>query len=233
MNDYLLFIDTEASGLPKNWSEPLTDTSNWPNAVQVAWIIYDKDNNEVKRENHYISNNDFTISTDAQRIHGLTPEYLAANGINRVDVLKQLSADLEQYKPLLIGHFLKLDYYVLSADYHRENLPNPMEKLPMFCTMLSSRYLVRNPMPRQMRLDELYGMLFHIDLKDAHHALHDAEATAMCFFELQKSGEINGKLIREQNADAQKWKQPGINAEGCFIPALMLLLTGIVIYLIV
>jgi len=233
VNDYLLFIDTEASGLPKNWSEPLTNVANWPNAVQVAWVIYDKDRNEVKRQNHYISNNDFTISADAQRIHGLTVDFLTANGESRAEVLKKLTADIEQYKPMLVGHFLKLDYYVLSADYNREEMPNPMDKLPMFCTMLSSRYLVRNPMPRQMRLDELYNILFRTELQNSHQAQHDAEATARCFFELQESGEINSKLIREQNADAQKWKEPTINTEGCFLPALMVALTGILIYLLI
>ncbi|PTQ93550.1 DNA polymerase-3 subunit epsilon [Mucilaginibacter yixingensis] len=233
MNDYLLFIDTEASGLPQNWSEPLTNTANWPNAVQVAWVLYDKNRNEVKRQNHYISNNDFTISADAQRIHGLTVDFLATNGESRAEVLKKLTADIEQYKPMLVGHFLKLDYYVLSADYNREEMANPMDKLPMFCTMLSSRYLARNPMPRQMRLDELYSILFRTELQNSHQAQHDAEATARCFFELQESGEINSKLIREQNADAQKWKEPTVNTQGCFIPALMLALTGIIIYLLI
>ncbi len=37
----ILFIDTQTTGLPKNWNAPITDTKNWPRLVQIAWIITD------------------------------------------------------------------------------------------------------------------------------------------------------------------------------------------------
>ena len=36
-----LFIDTETTGLPKEYDAPYTDIDNWPRLVQLAWIVYD------------------------------------------------------------------------------------------------------------------------------------------------------------------------------------------------
>ncbi len=54
MSDYLLFIDTETSGLPKKWGLPYSAKNNWPFSVQIAWVIYTKEGQKVKQENHFI-----------------------------------------------------------------------------------------------------------------------------------------------------------------------------------
>jgi hypothetical protein len=33
---YLIF-DTETTGLPKKWAAPISDTDNWPRAIQIAF----------------------------------------------------------------------------------------------------------------------------------------------------------------------------------------------------
>jgi DNA polymerase III subunit alpha len=38
---YLIF-DTETTGLPQNYSAPLTDFDNWPRCVQLAWQVHDE-----------------------------------------------------------------------------------------------------------------------------------------------------------------------------------------------
>ena len=38
---YLIF-DTETTGLPKNYNAPISDTDNWPRAVQIAWQLHDE-----------------------------------------------------------------------------------------------------------------------------------------------------------------------------------------------
>lgn len=35
-----LFIDTETTGLPKEYDAPYTDIDNWPRLVQLAWIVF-------------------------------------------------------------------------------------------------------------------------------------------------------------------------------------------------
>lgn len=38
-----LFFDTETTGIPRNWRAPVTDLTNWPRIVQVAWLECDED----------------------------------------------------------------------------------------------------------------------------------------------------------------------------------------------
>ena len=198
MNDYLLFIDTEASGLPVNWDLPYSAEGNWPSAVQISWLVYNKEGQEVKREDHYILNTDFVITPNAMKIHGIIPGILAVKCKNRKLVMQLLANDLQQYKPLVIGHFIQLDYHILGADFYRAGIVNPLENLPLFCTMVATTQLIWTPMPHSLLLGDLYAYLFYKPLLNQHNALTDANAAADCFFELMKRGEINEKLIIKQ-----------------------------------
>ena len=37
---YLIF-DTETTGLPRDYSAPITQLDNWPRLVQLAWQLHD------------------------------------------------------------------------------------------------------------------------------------------------------------------------------------------------
>ncbi len=37
-----LFFDTETTGIPKNRKAPISDSTNWPRLVQLAWLITDE-----------------------------------------------------------------------------------------------------------------------------------------------------------------------------------------------
>ena len=190
LKDYLLFIDTEATGLPKKWNLPYSTAGNWPDAVQVSWIMYTKDGQKVKEENHYISNNDTAISPGAFSVHGLTKNFLQQNGMLRKQVLAILSKDMLYYQPMIVGHFTKLDYHIIGMSYFKEGIDNPMEKLSIFCMMKASQDLQQNPNSKFLRLGQLYELLFKHPLLSQHNAIADAAATAKCFFELVKTNEI-------------------------------------------
>ncbi|MEJ7587948.1 MAG: exonuclease domain-containing protein [Ferruginibacter sp.] len=190
MKEYLLFIDTEASGLPKKWEVPYAAAGNWPYAVQVSWLIYSKKGKKISEQNHYINNDDFEISASAMRIHGLSKNFLQQNGISRKDLLCKLSEDIQAYQPMIVGHFMELDYRVIGADYYREGIENPMETSPTFCLMKASQHLQQNPKNKFLRLSDLYRLLFNQPLLAQHNAMADAAATADCFFELVKRNDI-------------------------------------------
>ncbi|WP_242691712.1 3'-5' exonuclease [Desertivirga arenae] len=203
VNQYLLFIDTEASGLPKKWNEPYSKPNNWPNSVQTSWVIFDREGQEIKREDHYIRDQDFKISSSSIKIHGITSDYLATHGKDRREVMQKLYNDLTTYKPLVVGHFMELDYHVLAADFLRSNLANPIEdlKLPAFCTMMATTKFVKNPQRKFMKLGELYDYLFHASLIKPHNAIYDAKATADCFFELLKRGDLSEQEVTSNPLD--------------------------------
>lgn len=207
MRDYLLFLDTEATGLPRKWNLPYTDTVNWPSAVQIAWLIYRKDGTLLKTENHYIRDNDKEIEASSIKIHGITREYLDKYGESRNAIMQLLADDLAKYNPLVIGHFMEFDFHIVSADFYRAALPNPIESLPTFCTMLSTSFYVRDPSVNFLRLGELYTILFNAKLENQHNALVDAKATSECYFELCKRGDITDEKIELQQLQIKNKKE--------------------------
>lgn len=223
MNQYYLFIDSEASGLPVNWALPYSAEGNWPSAVQISWLIYDQDQKFIKKIDHYIKATDFHITASALEVHGLTPDFLNEHGYSRNEVMQLLADDLLQYQPTVIGHFIRLDYHILSADFYRAGITNPLHTLPVFCTMVASRDLTRNTTMRHLRLGELYRILFNRELENQHNALNDARATAESYFELLRTGQITGRDMDRQNADFNPLRYPAPTAKGCVIPVLLML----------
>ncbi len=196
----MLFIDTETTGIPKDWSAPYADNESWPCSVQVAWAIYTREGQEVKTVNYYVRDEDFDISPASIKIHGLTQHFIHANGVRREEALLQLTADLQEYQPLVVAHFMQLDYHMVGVGYHRAGMPNPLLGLPLFCTMLASTKFLLRPHQRFLRLGEMYERLFGTPLEKQHNALIDAQATAKCFFELVRIGDIDDALIEQQEA---------------------------------
>lgn len=226
MNDYLIFIDTEASGLPVNWHLPYSTEGNWPSAVQVSWLIYTRDGQEVKREDHFILNTDFIITPKAMEIHGINPGILAVKGKPRKQIMQLLADDLNKYQPMVVGHFIQLDYHILGADFYRAGIDNPLLNLPVFCTMLATTQLIWTPMPKSLLLGDLYAFLFYKPLLNQHNALTDAEAAAQCYFELLKRGEISEKLILKQQKEAgiKNLENKPVKFFQLFIPLIALIL---------
>jgi DNA polymerase-3 subunit epsilon len=206
VKDYILFIDTETSGLPKKWNKPYSTQGNWPYSIQIAWIIFQKDGTEIKSENHYIKDNDFEIEASSLKIHGISSEFLHENGEKRKKVMSKLAYDIKKYKPMLVGHFLELDFHMLGVDFYRSGIENPTQNLPLFCTMYASAPYVKNPQAKYLRLSQLYTYLFNEKVDNLHNALTDAKVTALSFFEMLKRGEITEDLIIAQQSLFKKKK---------------------------
>ncbi|MHC2991349.1 hypothetical protein OB13_07040 [Pontibacter sp. HJ8] len=202
MKEYLLFVDTETSGLPKDWSKPYSTPGSWPHVVQVAWVLYTREGEKLKEENYYIRASDYEVSPASQHIHGLSDDFLRENGEDRNAVMQLLHADLIRYQPLVVGHFMQLDYHMLGLSFYRSGLDNPLTKLPNFCTMRATSHFIRESRHRNLRLGELYLRLFRTPLQNEHNALSDASATALCFFELWRKGDIDEKTVRQLQVSA-------------------------------
>jgi len=83
---YLIF-DTETTGLPRNFNAPITDTSNWPRVVQLAWQLHDELGNVIEHKDFLVKPNGFTIPIDAERVHGISTELAKQGGDELEDVL--------------------------------------------------------------------------------------------------------------------------------------------------
>ena len=89
-----LFFDTETTGLPKNWKAPVTDLTNWPRMVQLAYLLYDKNGNKISEGDHIIKPEGFSIPTSSSQIHGISNEIAKRDG-------KAVLAVLEEFQSLI------------------------------------------------------------------------------------------------------------------------------------
>lgn len=191
MQNFFLFIDTETSGLPKNWKAPYAKEKNWPHIVQISWIVFDHNFKEVKRENHYINNTDFTITKAAQKIHGISDDYRLKNGEDLKKVMSFFCKDINEFSPLIVGHFVELDYHMVNVSLTRLEMPNVFKQSTFYCTMKTSADYVTNSVISHLKLDKFFTILFNEEPEQMHNALADALNTSKIFFHLLTSQKIS------------------------------------------
>ncbi len=222
MRDYILFIDTETSGLPKDWNSSRLD--QWPFIIQIAWSVYTRGGELVKSENHYIKDQNIVIDPQSKKIHGISEELLEEKGEKRVKVLKKIYKDIKQYNPLVVGHWISFDIKMLTVGFRRAGIRNILEEVPLYCTMLSNSHYVRFSNNNYPKLDELYHKLFNMPMEGQHNAMGDVNATAACFFELVRRNEITEERITNQQPEFTS-KTKKVGKTGCGIPLLAMLLS--------
>jgi DNA polymerase III subunit epsilon len=198
--DYILFIDTETSDVPQRWYASTKKVHKWPYILQIAWTIYTHDGEHILTRDFYINpGKPIEIVEASGRLHGITLDLLEEKGIEREKVIAMLAADIDRYKPLLVGHFLEFDKKMMEVGFNRAGLENNFVSLQKFCTMRNTKYTFdTRENPRFLRLNELYTSLFHKEMENNHNALADALATKDCFFEMILRGEITEKTIHRQ-----------------------------------
>ena len=94
---YLIF-DTETTGLPKRWDAPISDTDNWPRCIQIAWQLHDELGNLIEHQDYLIQPEGFNIPYDAEKIHGISTELAAEEGITLEEVLAKFNIALSKAK---------------------------------------------------------------------------------------------------------------------------------------
>jgi DNA polymerase-3 subunit alpha len=185
---YLIF-DTETTGLPRSWAAPITDTDNWPRCIQIAWQLHDEFGKITEHQDYLIQPEGFNIPYDAERIHGISTELAAAQGIPLATMLEEFNIALSKAK-FIVGQNLGFDVNILGCEFHRIGVASPMSSMPILdtCTEVTAS-LLQLPGGRGGRfklptLTELHNYLFGVPFSEAHNATADVEATTRCFFEL-------------------------------------------------
>ncbi|MEE9364086.1 MAG: DNA polymerase III subunit alpha [Cellulophaga sp.] len=185
---YLIF-DTETTGLPKRWNAPITDTDNWPRCIQIAWQLHDTMGRLVESQDYLVQPDGFNIPYDAEKIHGISTELAAQDGIPLAEVLEKFNIALSKAK-FVVGQNVGFDNNIMGAEFHRLQVENPLQELPVLdtCTEHTAK-LCQIPGGRGGKfklptLTELHQYLFGQPFGDAHNATADVEATTRCFLEL-------------------------------------------------
>ena len=185
---YLIF-DTETTGLPKNWNAPISDTENWPRCIQIAWQLHDDMGRLVEHQDYLVQPEGFNIPFDAEKIHGISTELAAQDGVPMQEVLEKFNAAMAKAK-FIVGQNVGFDVNIMGAEFYRANVDNPLQELPVLdtCTEHTAQ-LCQIPGGRGGKfklptLTELHEYLFGEPFAEAHNATADVEATTRCFLEL-------------------------------------------------
>jgi DNA polymerase III subunit epsilon len=187
-----LFFDTETTGLPKNWKAPVTDLNNWPRLVQLAYLFYDLEGNQISGGDYIIKPNGFTIPLESSRIHGISTEKATEEGIELMAVLNEFQQLITQSN-YLVAHNMSFDEKIMGAEFLRNGMQNTVMPKPKICTMQSTTNFCAIDGPygyKWPKLSELHYKLFKTGFDEAHNAAVDISATAKCFWELKRIGKI-------------------------------------------
>jgi len=174
-----LVFDLETSGLPECESYgvyyPESDTSKYDSSriVQIAYLVYDCKNAEVKRVNKIIRPEGFVIKNS--EFHGITQE-MALKGDDFGSVAMELAKDLKGCDTL-VSHNIKFDFNVLSAELFRRGLGDILalvKGMGKECTMELSKgvcKIKRGSHIKDPKLTEAYAFIVK---KEVSGKLHDA-----------------------------------------------------------
>lgn len=185
-----LILDAETNGLPQSYHLPVTDLTNWPRLISVAWGLYDETGKQLSQNLALVQPDGYRWNRVAQGIHGITPERAEREGKPLIELLNQLRPDIER-ADAWVGHNIDLDYGVLGAEFIRTEKSSPgsvgtIAAPHLLCTMEASRKVTSNG--EDLRLDDLYKLLTKRHMKGIHDATADMLATATCFYALKKRG---------------------------------------------
>ena len=182
-----LFFDTETNNLPL-WKEEYTHPDQ-PHVIQFGFIL--STDKRIYAEGNFLvtPQQDFDMSPEAERIHGISKADILLHGIGATIVADTIES-LVYSADCLVAHNMKFDLLLVQAMLHRAQGDLSVFNKRRFCTMLETTDVCcipgkwgKNKWPK---LQELHKFLFGVGFEGAHDALEDVRATRRCFYELQK-----------------------------------------------
>jgi DNA polymerase-3 subunit epsilon len=188
---YLIF-DTETTGLPASYKEPVSNVDNWPRIVQLAWETYDSRGQKTSAWSSVIRPDGFRIPADAEKIHGISTRDALRTGIAVAKALDEFVEALGGAS-VVVAHNLSYDGSVLGAELYRLGKRHAFRGKTHVCTKETSTDFCGIPGARGFKwptLNELHFKLFRKNVKEAHDAAADVATCSKCFFELKRLGVI-------------------------------------------
>ena len=180
MNKFIVCWDVETTGL-----NPKEDF-----ILQLAATKFAKDTFErIESKKWYIKPaHNYTISPQAQAVHGLTKEFIDANGIYFKEVASEFFKMIED-ADLLTYNGNSFDIKFLNEECKRWNLQLPITGKKFYDSFaMECRFTPRN-------LSAVYKNYTGEELQDAHDALADVNATVTVFQKQFEKHELTYDMI--------------------------------------
>lgn len=193
----VLVFDTETSGLPAERNASIYSTHLWPHIIQLSYIIYCSDTNElITVQDDYINiSDDIIISPESQKVHQISRETLK-KGKNIAEVLDSFNNWSKQCD-LLVAHNISFDKKMLMVEGIRNKIKVDIHDT--FCTMKNSINLCHiekefengDKYLKYPSLSELHNHLFYRVPQNTHNALIDILICMRCFCKMELKIDIS------------------------------------------
>lgn len=168
MNNYIVAYDVETTGL-----NPKEDF-----IIQLSMIKFEKDTfNQVAKKNWYIKPaHNYTINPQAQAVHGISKEWLDANGIYLKDIISEID-EMVKDSDFLTYNGNSFDIKFLYKDLQMWGYELELENRKYYDSFaMECRFAPRD-------LSSVYKKYTGETLSGAHNAMADVEATIRIFME--------------------------------------------------
>jgi DNA polymerase III epsilon subunit-like protein len=190
-------VDITTDGLPKAQSNETGMQIEFPNVIQIAWILMDDKGNILKKESELI--NFIGIKqTEAFSINNIDINLVKKIGREPTEVYKKFVADVK-ISSNVVAHNADFDFPIIKNQLQKYFLQDPFKNKRIVCTMketvhycniVSTTNELKFP-----KLTELYEKLFNYKIEQRNNAESDALLTAKCFKEL-----VNKEIINLDNS---------------------------------
>lgn len=192
----VLVFDTETTGLPVGRNPSIYHVHLWPHIIQLSYIVYDTETNElITLEDDYINiDNNVIIDPESQKIHNISRD-MTDKGIPIQEALNKFNRFSDK-SDLLVAHNVSFDKRMLMVDGIRNKIR--MNIHDTFCTMKNSIELCKiekigkngAPYFKFPTLSELHYELFKKIPKNTHNALIDILICMRCFIQIELKKDI-------------------------------------------
>jgi DNA polymerase III epsilon subunit-like protein len=178
-----MILDTETTGFPSSSNPQEITKFNNARLIELGYILYDNNQNEIKQYNSLVKPNEFFITNNF--VHGITQQNALSKGRDVSEVLSDLLNDLINVD-VIICHNISFDMNILLSEAYRANKPalvKSIETKSKICTMeTGKKFMKLNKLPKMI---ELYKLLNNgKEISQDHRALSDCVICAECYYQM-------------------------------------------------
>jgi hypothetical protein len=162
--------------------------------IQLAYIVYNDENKELKKVNSYVKNR--FVDNRTGQITGITTDILRKKGIEFIDIIKTFAEDVTKVNTVC-GHHVYTDISKIKSNIQKFKFKirdGSDIDIDIFDSLMiddtATLYKSVKNRGRSITLQNMYEELFNNKMIDAHDALSDVKHTAKCYVELQRLNKI-------------------------------------------
>lgn len=160
--DRIIFFDTETTG-----TNHMVDV-----ITELAYVVTEKNTNLIQRDNYIQIDDNQEYSPEAEKITGITREFLKINGLPKEQVIKEFYNHLfEKKKTLLIAHNMAFDSSFIASEFARMGLQWKHQ-----VDMLDTLTVYKDFAPYPHKLSDAIDFFKLKDVQNSHRAIDDVIA---------------------------------------------------------